>query len=164
MIVIWVKVASCLADNARSVLVGWCGARHCFWHHCDTSVLPLPLHSAAEAGGHVLALVFLAVMCGAYGQRALLLVSNQWRYVTWIGIEVGTCKLLVLGTSLQLWQCARSLKCFHTICCQAVGLCVIWCNNSGFDPCPFHEGAVFMAETAIKGWASIYFHFFWKAV
>ena len=92
-----------VAGVVRSLVVGWCGARHCFSHYCRKFVLPLPLHCAAEPGGHVLALVSLAIMCGTWGQRVLLLVGNLWRCVAWLGIEVGTCALLVLGVSFELW-------------------------------------------------------------
>ena len=55
-----------------SCLLGyWCtlGAADTFVHH------------AAEAGGHMLALVSPTILYGTYGQIAFLLVCNLWRCV-----------------------------------------------------------------------------------
>ena len=41
--------------------------------------LPLPLHCAAKAGSHVLAVFSLAVLCGTYGPRTLMLVNDLWK-------------------------------------------------------------------------------------
>ena len=83
-----------IAGVVRGLLVGCCGARHCFWPLCSIFALSLLPHCAAEPWGHMLRLASLAVLCGTYCQRAHLLVGDLWRCVVWVGIDIGTCRFL----------------------------------------------------------------------
>ena len=79
--------------------------------------------------------------------------------MAWLSIGVGTCRFLVLGTSLQFGHVPDLFYFFHEVFCQSIGLWVIWCNNSGFDPCSFHVDAIFMTVAAIDERVSIRFQF-----
>ena len=116
-----------IARVVFGLLVGCCGVKHCFWHLCFAS------SSCCRSWGHVLALVSPAVLCDTTKKhfRWWATCGGVWRGSVLAQLLID---FLFWVLPFNLGDMSDLFYSFDEFFCQAVGLWVIWCCNSGFHP------------------------------